>query len=232
MNTKDFRLDVKAVNDEGTFDGMLSVYGNLDLGGDVVERGAFTKTLHDGGDVRPLLWQHDQKQPIGTLRLRDTEVGLECRGALVMGVTRGREAHELMKAGALKGLSIGFDTIESKAAIDGKGVRRLKEIRLWEGSLVTFPMNQMAQVSSVKSDEEKSGRRFSAASRAAILKIISNNTLSNSELQALLDSEDMEPEAATKTHEPDPHSEVKQLTELNDQLKEVLSWNQASMSKR
>jgi hypothetical protein len=64
------------------------------------------------------------------------------------GFSAAQKAYTFMKAGVVKGLSIGFDTIQ--ATYDGD-IRHLTEQRLWEISCVTFPMNQLAQVSAVKS---------------------------------------------------------------------------------
>jgi HK97 family phage prohead protease len=152
MKRKGFKFELKAVSDEGTFEGLLSVYNVVDLGGDLVEPGAFTKTISERGDEVPLLWQHDAKQPIGILKLEDSPDALKVSGRLVLEVEKAREAHALMKAGVVKGLSIGYDTVRS---VMDKGVRRLKELRLWEGSAVTFPMCEPATISAVKADEEK-----------------------------------------------------------------------------
>ena len=147
MDTKNFRLDLKALNENGTFEGRLAVYNNVDEGGDVIEPGAFTKTLQEGAGSVPLLWQHDTAQPIGTLSLRDSPQALLCKGVLVMSVPKAREAYDLMKAGAVKGLSIGFKSVKDIA--EGS-VRHLKELRLFEGSVVTLPMNPEAVITGVK----------------------------------------------------------------------------------
>lgn len=155
MNKQGFRFDIKTLDEaEGTFEGVLSVYGVVDIGKDSVERGSFTKSISERGNEVPLLWQHDAKQPIGILELHDTEDALLVKGRLVLEVAKAREALALMKGRALKGLSIGYDPI--KWVMEGP-VRKLKELRLWEGSLVTFPMLPIAQVdlSSVKSEETK-----------------------------------------------------------------------------
>ncbi len=152
MDTKDFTFEIKAVDEQGVFEGALSVYNIVDEGGDVVEPGAFTKTLQEGGGVVPLLWQHDAKQPIGTLELRDSPTALLAKGKLVLAVPKAREAYELLKGRALRGLSIGYKAV--KQAIDPSGeIRRLKELRLFEGSLVSVPMNPAAVVTAVKSQE-------------------------------------------------------------------------------
>jgi HK97 family phage prohead protease len=146
-------LEVKETSPEdGQFEGRLSVYGIEDAMGDIVERGAFRKTIQEKAGGVPLLWQHDARTPIGWLNLSDDEDALRVKGHLVLGVPQARSAYALLRAGVVKGLSIGFETVKAETGEDG--VRRLKELKLWEGSLVTFPANQSAQVDSVKSTKE------------------------------------------------------------------------------
>lgn len=155
MKTKlRMRLEIKEISAEGTFEGLLSPYGNVDGGGDVVEPGAYAKTLKDQGNVRPMLWQHKTDVPIGDLTLDDRPDGLWCKGALLMALPEAQKAYLLIKAKIVKGLSIGFETI--KDSVEG-GVRRLKEIKLYEGSVVTFPMNEAALITSVKGKKEAKG---------------------------------------------------------------------------
>jgi HK97 family phage prohead protease len=142
-----FAFELKSLNDDGSFVGVASVYGNKDLGGDVVDKGAFTKTLQERGSRVPILWQHDQKQPIGYGELVDTPTGLKISGKLTLAVAKAAEAHALMKDDVITGLSIGYDTIKHK--YEG-GARHLQELKLYEVSLVTFPMNEDARVSDVK----------------------------------------------------------------------------------
>lgn len=150
--TKNFRVEIKAVEEDGTFEGMLSVYGNVDLGGDVVKRGAFTKTIRESGGEVPLLWQHDHKSPIGLLTLSDSEDALVVKGKILREVAKGNEAYLLLKENIIRGLSIGFEAIK-KSVKDG--VRYLEEIKLYEGSIVTFPMNPLAVVTAVKAADGK-----------------------------------------------------------------------------
>ena len=150
MDKRDFKLEVKTVGDEGTFEGMLSVYGEKDSQNDVMEPNAFTKSIFENRGKVPMLWQHDTKSPIGTLSLEDTPKGLKVVGDLVLEVAQAREAYALLRKGVIRGLSIGYSTVKSQMI---SGVRHLKEVRLYEGSLVTFQSGPSAQVSSVKSDE-------------------------------------------------------------------------------
>jgi uncharacterized protein len=154
MERKAFRVqEWKEVADQpGTFEGYLSVFGNVDHGGDMVEKGAFKRTIShrkQAGKKFVLLWQHDTKQPIGVFTAEEDNIGLKIRAELTLGVQQANEAHLLLKSGALDGLSIGYGTV--KSAYDPKtGVRTLKELALWEGSLVTFGMNDQALVTGVK----------------------------------------------------------------------------------
>ena len=79
--------------------------------------------------------------------------GLRVKGKLCLEVDKGKEAHALLKMGALNGLSIGF--ISKQWAYDRETeVRTLTEVDLWEVSLVTFPANDKARVTNVKSADE------------------------------------------------------------------------------
>jgi HK97 family phage prohead protease len=148
MQRNDFRFEIKSVGEsDGSFTGLASTYGNVDQGGDEVIPGAFTKTLSDARGRFPLLMGHDTQEQIGYAELQDSNSGLMVNGKLIMHTEKSRQAYALMKAKALRGLSIGYDTIRS--AMKGS-VRQLTEVKLYEISLTPFPMNEMALVTSVK----------------------------------------------------------------------------------
>ena len=121
---------------------------------EVVVPGAFRESLETwAGKKRlpPILWQHRSGEPIGPfLEMREDDVGLYVRGQLLVSeVQRAREARALLKSGAIGGMSIGFDVVEDE--YDSRsGIRSLKKVNLWEGSIVTFPANEAAQVVAVK----------------------------------------------------------------------------------
>jgi hypothetical protein len=129
------------VTPDGVFAGYASLFGRVDLGRDLVERGAFADSLarRGAGRIR-CLFHHDPKEVVGVwLDMREDARGLRVTGRLLPGVARARELYELIAARALDGLSIGFRTAE--AVRDARsGVRRLRRIDLWEVSLVAFPM--------------------------------------------------------------------------------------------
>tara|TARA_R110002012_G_scaffold57941_11_gene150039 strand:+ start:55661 stop:57658 length:1998 start_codon:yes stop_codon:yes gene_type:complete len=144
-------LALEDVSGDGSFSGYASLFGAVDLGRDVIEPGAFAASLKRRGasDVR-MLYQHDPDQPIGRwLSIREDARGLHVEGKLALGVARAREVHELMKSGALDGLSIGFQTLRARTEAKA-GVRRILSADLWEISVVTFPMQPGARVTAVK----------------------------------------------------------------------------------
>lgn len=153
----DTPFEVKEVNESGVFTGLGSVFGNVDYGNDIVAPGAFAKSLtgwSTKGRMPALLWQHRQSEPIGAYKsMQETSAGLVVTGQLALKTQKGAETYELMKMGALSGLSIGG--FSRKADYDQKtDIRTIKEFDLMEVSVVTFPMNDVARVAAVKSIEE------------------------------------------------------------------------------
>lgn len=148
-------FEIKAVEDSGVFEGFGSVFGNVDSYKEIVAPGAFAESLAGwkaAGRLPPVLWQHRSGEPIGPyLSMEEQPVGLHVKGQLLVDdVQRAKEARALMKAKAVNGLSIGFVTRED--SYDRvSGIRTLKKVDLWEVSVVTFPANPAAQISSVKS---------------------------------------------------------------------------------
>lgn len=153
MNRLNFAFELKALDDEsGEFEGYASVFGNKDQGGDIVVKGAFANAIKArGAKGVKMLADHDSTKRIGVWTdMAEDESGLRVKGRLLTEKQIGRDAHIDLKAGALTGLSIGGRT--KTDAYDGrKRARMIKEFDLYEISLVTFPMNEQAQVFAVKS---------------------------------------------------------------------------------
>jgi len=155
-----FQLQIKSVDAAGRFAGYASVFDIVDSQKDVVKRGAFRKSLAEITRKVKLLWQHRQDEPIGELTTLFEDVrGLYVEGTLFLSVKRAQEAYVLLQRGAVNGLSIGYTPV--KYRIEPKsGVRILSEVNLWEVSLVTFPANEAAQVTVVKSQPLYAGLRM------------------------------------------------------------------------
>jgi HK97 family phage prohead protease len=154
LETKDFKFTLSAMDDEaGTFTGYASIWGAVDSYGDIVDKGAFRRTVKDNQQF-PLLWSHDIGEPIGVVRPKEDSTGLKVEGHINLDVQRGRETRSLMKQGAVSGLSIGYQVVKSEPdEVEKSPVRRLKEIKLWEISPVVFGACPGALVADIKADE-------------------------------------------------------------------------------
>jgi HK97 family phage prohead protease len=169
IETKRASLDIGKVDAEGVFEGYASLFGALDLGGDIVMPGAFSDGLRKlGANSVKMLWQHDPAQLLGVwISIVEDSRGLKVRGKLNLHVTRARETLALMRDGAIDGLSIGYRT--RRAVKDAQsGVRRLYALDLIEISIVTFPMLPQARVESVKHDAPARWRKAAAALQAQL----------------------------------------------------------------
>lgn len=144
-------IETKAFGDTGTFEGYAAIFGNVDLGGDVIERGAFKEIVKGRNGMVKILNQHNSRDPIGAAEVKQDDKGLHFQGQLVLEAASARNAYALMKAGVLDGMSIGYDVLEGGAKILESGIRQLKALKLWEVSPVTFGMNPLAGIETVKS---------------------------------------------------------------------------------
>ncbi|EJL25599.1 HK97 family phage prohead protease [Novosphingobium sp. AP12] len=156
LKVRDFDLSVKAedISDDGLFTGYGSVANVVDSYNEIVAPGAFKKSLADLKAKKrkvPVLWQHRSAEPIGVYDdLVEDDAGLRVQGRLLVDhVAQAKEAHALMRVGAVTGLSIGYWV--RKSSYDEKtGIRTLLEVDLIEVSLVTFPANDDARIDAVK----------------------------------------------------------------------------------
>lgn len=154
-------LALDEVEPDGVFSGYASLFGRVDLGKDIVEKGAFAASLKARGPAGiRMLFQHDPAEPIGVWTdIREDERGLFVRGRLTKDVARSREVLSLLRGGALDGLSIGFRPVRAKSD-PRTGVRRILEADLWEISVVTFPMLPDARIDTVKGRRLPTVREF------------------------------------------------------------------------
>ena len=155
QESKNIQFEIKALGEDGTFEGYASTFGGIDAYDDTIEPGAFTETIAQ--KTPALLWQHNSGDVIGVIdELREDGYGLYMKAhLLVEDISKAKEAHILLKAKALSGLSIGYVPVEYWYEKNDKArwgeVRHLKKIDLWEISIVTFPADSGAGVTGVKS---------------------------------------------------------------------------------
>lgn len=159
MKTKDLNFKLKSLGEDGTFTGYCSLFDEVDSYGDVVKKGAFLACLNDltaHQKTLPVLWQHDRRLPIGVWQeLYEDDKGLYGKGKLLIDdVAQACEAYALIKAGAINGLSIGYNV--QKWLYDKEtGLTDLLEIDLKEISIVTFPACDSANITTVKARQDQ-----------------------------------------------------------------------------
>ena len=142
-------LELKSLDDDGTFEGLAAAYSNVDSQGDRIEPGTFKAAE---GQQIPLLFAHKTDEPVGIGTVTETPRGLWVKGKLLLDTVAGKEAYLRLKAGVVKALSVGFqlpaDGFSRKA-----GVRVITRGILKEISLVVFGANELAAVATVKEEE-------------------------------------------------------------------------------
>lgn len=181
-------FEVKIDSAKRTIQGYASTFGNKDHVGDIVNAGAFAKTIAERGptadrrgDIK-VLWQH--WEPIGRpIHLEEDSKGLYVE-AHISNTTLGNDALALAQDGVIDKMSIGYEVIQDEYD-SNSSTRFLKELKLYEFSLVTFPANDMATITGTKSYDKlrellqktqgmdvtrllKEGRALSSSNRAMI----------------------------------------------------------------
>lgn len=150
-------MEIKSVSDTGTFKGYASIFENVDLGLDVVRKGAFEEIQRTPDGKVLTLFQHDSSGrtasgglPIALSDVEQNSKGLKFEGQLIMEDPFVQRVFVHMKKKTLNGMSIGFDILAGGAKYLENGVRELTKLKLWEISVVTFGMNPKARVEAVK----------------------------------------------------------------------------------
>jgi HK97 family phage prohead protease len=148
-----------ADNKSGIVKGYGSVFGNKDSDGDIITKGAYTKTIKENGERVRYLYQHNMDWPLGKmLNLYEDEKGLVFEAEIPQ--TRlGKDVMQLIKAGVVTENSVGILPI-NKAMVNG--VREIREVKLFEISAVTLAANDQALILDVKGnvDVEKIANKY------------------------------------------------------------------------
>lgn len=139
-------------------EGYASTFGNQDEHGDIVIHGAFSRYLSRNPAAQnssvKVLWQHDHSKPIGiAIMLQEDSRGLRSKIKIALKSPHGSEAIALAESGIVEGLSIGYIPIRYERDLS-TGKRMISEARLIEISLVTFPANPLASISSIWRNNE------------------------------------------------------------------------------
>ena len=181
VKTIDFELE-DIDTESGVFSGYGAVFSNIDSGGDIIEPGAFTKTIAEGvGRVKILSGHNESLLPIGVpLELREDAKGLFLK-AKISDTTLGKDVKILIQDGVLCELSIGYDPVTFE--YDTEGTRHLKEVKLWEISVVTRAMNEEAVITDYKGGDMTA--RVDAMTQDVVTDIKAGRKISAARLKAL-----------------------------------------------
>ncbi len=215
MEIKSFEIKDSAVSiGERTFEGYASTF-DLDQDDDIIHQGSFQKSIKESfpaGRIK-VLWQHES--PIGLpIEMSEDSRGLYVR-AKVSKTRLGDEALELMSDRVVDRMSIGFSIPKGKFEYDEKGIRHIREVKLFEFSPVTFPANESAIITGVKSIRD-------AILRGAQIKHSAELTEALNDLTALIAK--LEPVSSTPaTPEPPDLSEFEALANSLGDLARTLN---------
>jgi uncharacterized protein len=214
----ELKADVKELNEDGTFTGVASMYDVEDLTGDVIDKGAFRKTISENPNVT-ILWQHDVREPIGEGTVSEWQNKILLKGKLdIEDDPIALKAYSKLKRKRIKGLSIGFQTV--KATFEEREdnghtryIRHIQELKLMEVSIVTFPALPQAQVTRVKSTEQELLSRIEQLEHKVLALAATNSTPA-----------EVEPEPQTKANEPPVSPEpVARHSALSEGIDGILS---------
>jgi len=181
-------VDVK----QGIVTGYFAHFGNLDSANDIIEKGAFTKTINERGvngknQILHLL-QHDPMKPIGKpYVLKEDDFGLYFESKIV-NTQIGIDVLKLYEAGVYNEHSIGYKTIRYEYVEGNQNTEPywiLKELKLYEGSTVSWGANDMTPFLGFKSNTEEDAYSFLDKKMDSIMKALRTDGLSDEAYECL-----------------------------------------------
>ena len=166
---------VKDIDTKGrVITGYLSSFGNVDHDGDIIEKGAYAKSITERLNSIYFLNQHDWKKPLSKFKtLIEDDKGLYFESMPLPDTSYGNDVIKLYEAGVLNEHSVGFQTVKSDYDKD-KQVRIIKEIKLYEGSVVTLGANSNTPFNGFKSSIKEVDDQIKT-----IMKAIRNGTFTD-----------------------------------------------------
>jgi HK97 family phage prohead protease len=176
VRNKSFEVSIGSDSDDYQFSGYASTYGNADRVGDIFEKGAFDNTVSKKS-VMPLLFNHDRNFVIGKVDASTDEHGLYVKGFLNLNDEKAKNVYDLLKMGALDSMSINF-AYKDYSPIDISkpfGPALIKDVDLFEVSVVTVPANEEAQINNVKSIDDEIRKIFIEDTKKAIQELLCEN---------------------------------------------------------
>jgi uncharacterized protein len=198
VKTKNLSAQVKATgDDQGEFEAIVAVFGNVDSGGDIIAKGAFADTLTEwesAGDPIPVVWSHDSSDPFShigaVLEASETDTGLLVKGQLDLDNPKAAQVFKLLKGRRVTQFSFAYSVMDSgPVEVDGIKATELRSLKLYEVGPTLVGMNQSTELLSAKSDDgAKAGRVLSAKNVGVVNDAIQAADALKSALKTLLDA--------------------------------------------
>lgn len=166
---KTFVAKAEATATRGEFVAIVSAFGNEDSQGDIVEKGAFEKTLAEWiikGRPIPAVWAHQFSDPFKFIgeysAAEETDEGLKLTGQLDLDNPTAAQVHKLMERGlvvefSISGLVRDYELVEKDDEDSWWPALRIKDIDLWEAGPCFKGANDQTELLSIKSDGRLSG---------------------------------------------------------------------------
>ncbi len=189
MLTKNAHIQLKAGPDDGLAEGQFtayaSVFGNIDSYGDVVMPGAFAKELarwEKSGNLIPLLFGHNMSDPdynIGSvIKAEEDAVGLKVTAQLDLENPKAKQVYRLIKGRRIDQMSFAYDVIDgAPGQKDGQDVYELRDLKLYEVSVVTVGANQETEILAVKQAADLADRMSAGLKAGRVLSAKNENEL-------------------------------------------------------
>lgn len=236
MQTKNFVTQIKnaeTMSDDkgmefGYFEGYASTFGNLDRDNDIMEKGCFKESLRSEGKIK-LLWQHWNDKIIGqVVEAEEDGKGLFIKGRINLSTKLGQEAFALLKAGDIDEMSIGFRVNEMEW--DSNGIRVIKEVTLFEVSLVTEPANEQARITDVKAFKKNIDEAESLKDLEKILKSVGFSNDTSCALVSKIKKFSLDQSESGKENSDEPEGQSESDEEVYQKLNDALLQYKVSQS--
>lgn len=179
---------------EGRIRGYFAVFGNVDSDGDIIMPGAFKRTIQNNGKRIKHLWQHNPEQPIAVPAIEEDHYGL-IFDSLISKTSLGKDVIRLYMDGVINEHSIGYEVIKKRDSdtqtVERWGqkvpVKELHELKLWEGSSVTWGANSRALTESVKNMQKDEAITLISKRMDSVLKAVRNGKYEHEEIFDMLE---------------------------------------------
>lgn len=180
---KSVPFDVSDMSEKGDFGyikGIASYFGNVDSDNDIIDKGAYTKTLQENRMRIKYCEQHDIRKAFGKFEeLYETQTSLDFLAAIPLKSDSSRDMYERIKGGVIDENSVGIIVTKGMPDESNKSIRRIKEVRLLEISAVTLAANDLARITDVKGWNKEEQLNFLTKKYDSLIKFVRKGNITD-----------------------------------------------------